>query len=544
MKAPSIVRAVAISALFLQLACGVSAGRAATPSLAFVPQQQHRGFATQTTSLVASSASIVDEIPSDATLDTKDDSGTNPESILEARNRLFALSKTLADNSPSGKFIARPADKIELQKAVNDLESLTTSSMGDGQEREMLLGDWTLIATASLPSSDIRRRIRGEKADDSDGGKKKSKKKGRLSMFGIDGANPLQKSIRRSISVTQRIRNVGTASEIDRVDNVIEITPLDTLEGILPADSKSPLFGVLGKLNVNPLGVKRGKVVLVHKAEVESVRPVLRTKIAWTSSVLNVAGTSQYLDPEGADVFGVNNLLGEFQGGTFDTPFVDGDIRVSRTSGPVLEQLRVFVREGSSILNDAEMMKSLTTEMRVEEEREVGSGDDTVATQVKKVVEAPDDVREAVSSMAENARTTIEKDMDDVSKALGDTMDDVAAKVQDAMEDDLEQIGKAVEGVQSALRDGDKGMEDVGEALTYVTKAVAKVPEDVRSIVEEDATGLGDRVDEALDAMVADVQDSVEGDLKYVGKSIEAARDTAAGVSDRDDEAEEETKEE
>ena len=170
--------------------------------------------------------------------------------------------------------------------------------------------------------------------------------------------------------------------------------------------------------------------------------------------------------------------------------------------------------------------------------------DDTVATQVKKVVEATDDVREALSSMAENACTTIEKDTDGVSKALGDTMDDVAAKVQDAMEDDLEQIGKAVEGVQSALRDGDKGMEDVGEALTYVTKAVAKVPEDVRSIVEEDATGLGDRVDEALDAMVADVQDSVEGDLKYVGKSIEAARDTAAGVSDRDDEAEEETKEE
>ena len=107
--------------------------------------------------------------------------------------------------------------------------------------------------------------------------------------------------------------------------------------------------------------------------------------------------------------------------------------------------------------------------------------DDTVATQVKKVVEATDDVREALSSMAENACTTIEKDTDGVSKALGDTMGDVAAKVQDAMEDDLEQISKAAEGVQLDIRDGEKGMENVGEALINVTKSVEKVPEDVVS---------------------------------------------------------------
>jgi hypothetical protein len=65
---------------------------------------------------------------------------------------------------------------------------------------------------------------------------------------------------------------------------------------------------------------------------------------------VNVAGTSQYLDPDGADVFGLNNVLGEFLnvGGHFDTPYVDGDVRLSRTSGPASEQLRVFLREGGA----------------------------------------------------------------------------------------------------------------------------------------------------------------------------------------------------
>ena len=66
---------------------------------------------------------------------------------------------------------------------------------------------------------------------------------------------------------------------------------------------------------------------------------------------MNVAGSSQYLDPDGGDVFGLNNVLGEFLNvGYFDTPYVDGDVRLSRTSGPASEQLRVFVRVGSALL--------------------------------------------------------------------------------------------------------------------------------------------------------------------------------------------------
>mmetsp|Transcript_25798 Transcript_25798/g.55508 ORF Transcript_25798/g.55508 Transcript_25798/m.55508 type:complete len:94 (+) Transcript_25798:1319-1600(+) len=53
--------------------------------------------------------------------------------------------------------------------------------------------------------------------------------------------------------------------EMNRVDYVIEYTPLDTLEDIVP--KKSPFYSLLGSVNVNPLQVKRGEVVLVHKAE-------------------------------------------------------------------------------------------------------------------------------------------------------------------------------------------------------------------------------------------------------------------------------------
>ena len=39
------------------------------------------------------------------------------------------------------------------------------------------------------------------------------------------------------------------------------------------------------------------------------------------------------------------------------------------------------------------------------------------------------------------------------------------------------------------------------------------MPTDVRDIVEEDATELAEKVEEALDTMVTDVQDVVESDL-------------------------------
>ena len=348
--------------------------------------------------------------------------------------------------------------------------------------------------------------------------------------------------------MTQRIRNdynggENETSSINRVDNVIEFTPLNTLEDILP--SSLPIYDIVSKININPLQISKGKVVLIHKAEIESTKPILRTKISWTSSVLNVAGESQYFDTDGDDVFGINNLLGEFINvGTFDTPYVDEDVRISRSSGPVFETLRVFVKKGSSLLDeDSMLLENLSAELRVEEDMEVEqSEEDDVVTQVKKVVEAADNVQKSISSMTSNAKSTIEKDIESVNKVLGETMDDVVGKVQDVVEDDIEQIGKAVEDVQSAIQGEGYGLVD---AIQNVTKAVAKVPSDVKDIVDKDAEDLRTKTIDALDSMVADVQDSVESDLKNVEKTMEDMRDAVTGSSSDDgddtDEEEEET---
>lgn len=280
--------AAALSALLLPQA----AAFAFAPSRSIQQNNRPRAAAELASSL---RSAATDEIPSDAALDAPSSSGGDPESVLQGRNRLLALSKTLASNSPSGRFITRPSDKVKLQRAVADLEAMAPSS-GD-VDRAMMLGDWTLVATANLPSSDIRRRLderKNGKSKSGDGGnrggwfKSNGKRRSGLSLFGGDGAelNPIQKSIQKTIEVTQRIRDDMSGSStgvIDRVDNVIEYTPLDTLEDIIP--ESSPLYNLLGSVNVNPLKVKKSKVVLVHKAEVESSEPVLRTKIAWTSSV-------------------------------------------------------------------------------------------------------------------------------------------------------------------------------------------------------------------------------------------------------------------
>lgn len=182
---------------------------------------------------------------------------------------------------------------------MQELEGLTDPSEENEMFREKMTGDWTLVCTATVGGGDVRRRLG---RDDSGEGKEtttatktpvkgwfsnKSKGTARKSSLSRSGSDvplaPLKEKLQKSVVVTQRVRATSSEDEIDRVDNVVEFTPLDTLGEVLPENL--PLGDLFRNVPLNPLGVTNGKVVLIHKAEVESVLPVLRTKIAWTSSV-------------------------------------------------------------------------------------------------------------------------------------------------------------------------------------------------------------------------------------------------------------------
>lgn len=376
--------------------------------------------------------------------------------------RLLALATALASESPTGVFLARPAAKIRLQTAINELEARAAPPGAPGRAR--LRGDWTLVATASLLPSDLRRRFTND-----DGG-----------AVGGTPLGPLQRALRKTVAVTQRIRGDGPgdgiAAPITRVDNVIEYAPPDTLADLLPEGG--PLRGLLGGVDVNPLRVKRGKVVLVHKAEVESVAPVLRTKIAWTSTVVNVAGSSsQYFDPEGADLFGVNNPLGEFiNAGTFDTPYVDRNVRVSRTRGPVSEQLRVFVRSDGSLPEEG----GTATPSDGEEDGGGGEGDGPRAPEVADAAPAGNvgDVGDATDAVTARVQDAEEDDL----------------VVPDAEEDDLVGSGRAPADAAAPVSADSAGADATGpgDVLADVQDSVDKIVEGVQDAAVPDTGGAGD----------------------------------------------------
>lgn len=76
----------------------------------------------------------------------------------------------------------------------------------------------------------------------------------------------------------------------------------------------------------------------------------------------NIAGKNQVLDnPNGQDILGLNLPFKEFQAGTFETTYLDENMRISRGKVGAVEQLRVFVRNGEG--NNNNMMKAETEDI-------------------------------------------------------------------------------------------------------------------------------------------------------------------------------------
>lgn len=297
---------VLTSALSLALCCAeVAAFQAASPTLS-ADRCFHVTAQNSRTSLFSTTA-----VPTTAT----DFPGTSSsrKSLIEKAEQLKSLY---------GVFLLEKSAKAELKEAVSALENLSEPP----RLTDDFLGVWELVCTTVT------------------------------SQEGIDTSNlpaflePLQqirdsvtKSANKYVKVEQVITRPSDGSlEIDRVDHVIEYMPPKEL-----ADVLDNLPEQLKVININPLAVSKSKLVLIHKAIVESTQSPLKVSLSLKSVVLNVAGTSTFLDPNGKDITGINIPLGDLlNAGSFETTYMDDELRISRGKTVAGDQLRVFMRKG------------------------------------------------------------------------------------------------------------------------------------------------------------------------------------------------------
>mmetsp|Transcript_15303 Transcript_15303/g.31119 ORF Transcript_15303/g.31119 Transcript_15303/m.31119 type:complete len:343 (+) Transcript_15303:155-1183(+) len=271
----------------------------------------------------------------------------------EAKQALLETAKKL--KSEYGSLLVEKSAKEEFKAAVEELENKSEPPSIEDYS-DMFLGDWTLLCTTSTNNEGV---------DTS-----------KLPFFKQDPLKKIRDSIREAankyIKVQQKVRSSKNDGVIDRIDNTIEYEPPESLRELLDNVPES-----LSQLNINPLHVSKSQLVLIHKATIESEMP-LKTKLVLESIVLNVAGDSTYLEPNGADIAGINLPLGEFAGaGTFETTYLDDSLRISRGKQGFVEQLRVFVRSDKLAMQDAleeivekKASKQAVVDAQIEEEED------------------------------------------------------------------------------------------------------------------------------------------------------------------------------
>lgn len=245
-------------------------------------------------------------------------------STLGAKDDLLMVCRRL--KSENGVFIVDKASKDELFAAVEQLESLSEPPLA-AEFTSNIVGEWTLMCTTSTTGPSID--------------------KSKLPSFITEGPladlrQKIQANANRSVKV-QQICKLGEDGKLDRVDHVIEYSPPKKLQDIFD-NLPEQLTGV----DINPLDVSKSKFSLIHKAEVDADER--KMKLSLKSVVLNVAGTSTVLDPNGADLVGINVPLGEFlSSAEFETTYMDNTLRVSRGKQGFVDVLRVFVREDEEV---------------------------------------------------------------------------------------------------------------------------------------------------------------------------------------------------
>lgn len=346
------------------------------------------------------------DAPSDVENEANPIDVSPPKRVMSLRDDLLRTAKSLVDASPSGLFLTLPNDISEFTAGVARLEAIAPTTSDESEK--LALGDWNLLATS------------------------KSLKIGSSSSSSIGEMKlklpKLPSKLQNGITVTQRIRSTSESDNIDRVDNVIEINN----EEILPSF-------------LNPLKIQNSKIVLIHKAKVEGFNP-FRTKISLQSIVLNIAGTSQNLDPAGADLLALNvpSLTEWMNSGSFDTTYVDDKMRISRGTTGFFDETRVFLKKGIKL---EDIIGSEDSDILVEKSK------------LDKVADAFEGVASAVGNAVTEVRDTVDKDIESVSKEVERSIKDI----QTVIEEDIKTIGDEVDNVKTAIFGDDETSTEISE---------------------------------------------------------------------------------
>lgn len=192
----------------------------------------------------------------------KDTSATLDVSTTLAKSELLETAQSL--NDEYGCLLIDSSAQETLREAVEKLEMVSEPRT----DTTNLVGDWTLLcstASASIEGGPLE-KIAG--IDTS-----------KMPFFNEGPIKEIRNRLNKSLKVQQLVK-AGSSDGIDRIDHVLDYMPPDTL-----SDFMNSLPDAIKNLNINPLQVSESKLILKHKAEVESVIPVIKIKLILESII-------------------------------------------------------------------------------------------------------------------------------------------------------------------------------------------------------------------------------------------------------------------
>jgi len=187
------------------------------------------------------------------------------------KQRVLDIAYDLKDQF--GVFVIDKKGKEDLLQAVENLEAVAEKPAFDDDVKDIMVGDWTLVCTTSSSSGSLPSPISG--------GIDTSK----LPFFNQGPLRDIRQSLNKCLLIQQSIMTKNS-DQIDRVDHILEYRPPKTLQDLIDN---------LPSLNINPLDVTRGKVVLVHEADVTNKGPGFSIQLKLASIVCKLLCTNTFL---------------------------------------------------------------------------------------------------------------------------------------------------------------------------------------------------------------------------------------------------------